>query len=355
MLMQVSSRTTVATGELPSAVRYRESQMITDTNGSIKTLGLTLVLVLVVSATLLIGSLLSADVGGQAAQATDAPELETTEGPPRQSTPATPETDADPETPELTPASTKAPASTATSDGPRTSVPTPTATPTASPTPSHTPTATRTPTPTPELPSVEDKLINESHPIQEHPDDPGNETVSPPEAAEYSDRVDTGRVEHYIYEEVNAMRTGNLTDAELEMYNLTENLNLSHWSRHPPVESAARAQSAHIAHNEYFAHNTPDGKRYYEWYLGNMNRTRRNCLMTQNIAKTPLYIEVADREHEATMQTGNVDETFARVIVSQFMHSGPHKQALVEDSDAIAGFGVHSTDSHLYTTQNMCR
>jgi uncharacterized protein YkwD len=332
--------------------------MITDTNGSIKTLGLTLVLVLVVSATLLIGSLLSASPGGQATQATDAPQPQTTVQPPREPTPPTPEAGADPGTPEpthATPASTRTGPATATPTGPATATRTPTPSPTATQTPTPTPTATRTPTPTPGPPSVEDRLINESHPVREHPDDPGNETVSPPGAAEYSDRVDTGRVEYFIYEEVNAMRTGDLTDGELEMYNLTENLNRSHWSRHPPVESAARAQSAHMAHNGYFAHNTPDGKRYYEWYLGDMNRTRSNCLMTQNIAKTGLYIEAVDREHGATMQTGNVNETFARIIVSQFMHSGPHKQALVEGSDAIAGFGVHSTESYLYTTQNICR
>jgi len=167
----------------------------------------------------------------------------------------------------------------------------------------------------------------------------------------YGDSLDNAAIEAEMYQELNEIRTGQLTDAELDMYELDENLALPAWGSDAPLASAGRAHDRHMAVNGYFAHTTPGGKEFWEWYAEDMNRD--DCgAMSQNIAKTPIYIE--GRDHWETAMTDDPDETMARWILKQFMHSPPHRSALLEDRDGRLGVGVYITEPYVYTAQNMC-
>jgi len=257
------------------------------------------------------------------------------------STPTATATSSSTTTPTLTDTPTPTPATTPTRTATPTPVPTPT--PTLTPTPTPTPTPTATPTPPPEPESLD-----------EHPDDPGSSSTELADQAVYGDSIDSAEIEQEMYEEINDIRTGDLTSAELDMYNLDEKLNLSSWTTNDgPLASAGRAQVAHMADNNYFSHSTPSGKPFWAWYYDDMDYRKSDCgAMTQNIAKAGVYIE--GREYWETARTDDADETMARWILKALMHSSSHKKALIADHDGRIGVGAHIDGNYVYTAQNMC-
>lgn len=118
--------------------------------------------------------------------------------------------------------------------------------------------------------------------------------------------------------------------------------NVSEWS---VLTGMGRAHSRDMAENEYFAHKEPDGDTIEDRYNQRgllpkcrlpISGTDRYYPGAENIAKTHIDTQVTADWAEGGSYSVYDEQDLARAIFQMWMHSPPHRKAMLGDSVALS-------------------
>lgn len=170
------------------------------------------------------------------------------------------------------------------------------------------------------------------------PDDPGRSDADTARTA-----LDSEDVEYYVFEKVNEVRT----ERGLEPFEYGAYLS-----------SLGRAHSEDMYDRGYFAHENPDGER--AWHRFRIDDWADACEeMSENLAKNwaARRLELSDGSGSGYLWT---EEDVAAELVSQWMHSPPHREAMLAANNDVMGIGVYVADvdendgAVIYASQELC-
>jgi uncharacterized protein YkwD len=142
--------------------------------------------------------------------------------------------------------------------------------------------------------------------------------------------IDETTVEQLIFEDVNNRRS----DQGMASYTYNDR-----------AAEAAEEHAEHMARNDYFSHNEPNGETQQERYAF--------CEGGENIAQTWVFRDV---QHERGTVYYSDAEELASGIVTQWMNSEPHRErGIYGEWWSSAGVGVAITDSgEVYAVMGFC-
>ncbi|MFC3958161.1 CAP domain-containing protein [Halovivax cerinus] len=167
------------------------------------------------------------------------------------------------------------------------------------------------------------------NPSLQHPDNPGNSSY------EGVATVRSEHVEDYVHFTVNDIRAERGLDPLV-------------WDG--TIASVARAHSEDMADRAYFAHTNPDGQSPMDRY----ETTANYChIYGENIAQNWADRRVQGSDGE-TRQYRTAEE-LAEGLVDQWMHSEPHREAILTEDWDRGGVGVYITEEgKVFATHNFC-
>lgn len=177
----------------------------------------------------------------------------------------------------------------------------------------------------------------------------------------------------------NAELTGSGADAESEeRYNLTKTetlfiqfLNqerssrgLQNVSNRPVLTEMGQAHSKNMAEKDYFAHEEPDGDTIEDRYDQRgllpecrlpISGTDRFYPGAENIAQTHVDSQVRAEWADRGSYSINTERDLAWAIFQMWMHSPPHRKAMLVASADEAGLGLYiRDDGNVYASLELC-
>jgi uncharacterized protein YkwD len=156
--------------------------------------------------------------------------------------------------------------------------------------------------------------------------------------------IDITRIEKKIHDLVNKER---------------EKRGLSALSWNEKLRKAARKYSKAMAEGNFFSHNDPDGRSFYDRYKaeGIECRIRSGdtiCLGAENIAQDNLCSSYFYKDGERFFNWKTEDQ-IAESVVKLWMRSNAHRANILAPYFKRQGIGVaFSDDGRVYVTENFC-
>jgi uncharacterized protein YkwD len=134
---------------------------------------------------------------------------------------------------------------------------------------------------------------------------------------------------------------------------------LSALSWNESLRKAAGKYSKAMAERNFFSHNDPDGRSFYDRYKaeGFECRIRSGdtiCLGAENIAQDNLYSSYFYKDGERFFNWKTEDQ-IAESVVKRWMNSNGHRANILTPYFKRQGIGVaFSDDGKVYVTENFC-
>jgi len=156
--------------------------------------------------------------------------------------------------------------------------------------------------------------------------------------------IDITRLENKIHDLVNKER------AKRGLSALVKDKNL---------QKVARNYSQDMVERNFFSHNDPDGRSFYNRYKAegfkcSIRIGSTTCMGAENIAQTYLYSSSFYKDGK-TLHTWSTEEKIAESVVKLWMSSKGHKANILTPYFKRQGIGVvFSDDGRAYITENFC-
>ena len=121
----------------------------------------------------------------------------------------------------------------------------------------------------------------------------------------------------------------------------------------------ARKYSQDMVERNFFSHNDPDGRCFYDRYKAegfvcSIKTGNTTCLGAENIAQAILYSSSVYKEGK-TFYSWKTEEKIAESVVKLWMSSKGHKTNILTPYFKRQGIGVvFSDDGKAYITENFC-
>lgn len=183
--------------------------------------------------------------------------------------------------------------------------------------------------------AAEDESFDGSEREAPDPADPGDPGTTAYESGEVAVTADA--VEYYVHVGVNERRADHGLDP-------------IDWDG--TIASVSRAHSADMHERSYFAHETPGGDDPFDRFGAVANYCRA---YGENIART--WVDSTVERPDATDEVVRYEtaEQLGHGLVEQWMHSPPHREAILSEDWERGGVGVHlAADGEVHATHNFC-
>jgi uncharacterized protein YkwD len=134
---------------------------------------------------------------------------------------------------------------------------------------------------------------------------------------------------------------------------------LSALSMDKSLRMAARKYSQDMVERNFFSHNDPDGRSFYDRYKAEGVDCRirvgnSTCIGAENIAQGNLYSSYFYKDGERFFNW-NTEKEIAESVVKQWMSSKGHRANILAPYFKQQGIGVaFSDDGKVYVTENFC-
>lgn len=121
----------------------------------------------------------------------------------------------------------------------------------------------------------------------------------------------------------------------------------------------ARKYSKDMVQRNFFSHDDPDGRTFYDRYKAARFECRitvrdATCLWAENIAQDNLYSSSFYQDGK-TYFTGKTEDNIAESVVKRWMSSRGHRENILTPYFKRQGIGVAlSEDGKVYVTENFC-
>lgn len=121
----------------------------------------------------------------------------------------------------------------------------------------------------------------------------------------------------------------------------------------------ARIYSQDMVQRNYFSHDDPDGRTFYDRYKAARFECRitvrdTTCLGAENIAQDNLYSSSFYKDGK-TFFTSKTEDKIAESVVKRWMSSKGHRENILTPYFKRQGIGVAlSEDGKVYVTENFC-
>ena len=125
------------------------------------------------------------------------------------------------------------------------------------------------------------------------------------------------------------------------------------------LRKVARNYSQDMVERNFFSHNDPDGRSFYNRYEAegfkcSIRIGSTTCMGAENIAQTYLYSSSFYKDGK-TLHTWSTEEKIAESVVKLWMSSKGHKANILTPYFKRQGIGVvFSDDGRAYITENFC-
>ncbi len=126
------------------------------------------------------------------------------------------------------------------------------------------------------------------------------------------------------------------------------------------LHAVARKYSQDMDHRNFFSHNDPEGRCFYDRYKAvalecNIRIGDTTCLGAENISQDNLYSSSL-YQHGETFFDWNTEDELAESVVNRWMKSEGHRKNILAPYFKREGIGVSVCDDRgvVYVTENFC-
>ena len=134
---------------------------------------------------------------------------------------------------------------------------------------------------------------------------------------------------------------------------------LSALSKDKRLNKVARKYSQDMVNRNFFSHNDPDGRSFYDRYKAegyecSIRNRNTSCMGAENIAQSNLFSSYIYKDGK-TFFNWSTEDKIAESVVKQWMGSKGHKANILTPYFKRQGIGVaFSDDGKVYITENFC-
>ena len=134
---------------------------------------------------------------------------------------------------------------------------------------------------------------------------------------------------------------------------------LSALSKDKRLHKVARKYSQDMVNRNFFSHNDPDGRSFYDRYKAegyecSIRNGNTSCMGAENIAQSNLFSSYIYKDGK-TFFNWSTEDKIAESVVKQWMGSKGHKANILTPYFKRQGIGVaFSDDGKVYITENFC-
>jgi len=134
---------------------------------------------------------------------------------------------------------------------------------------------------------------------------------------------------------------------------------LSALSKDKRLNKVARKYSQDMVNRNFFSHNDPDGRSFYDRYKAegyecSIRSGTTSCMGAENIAQSNLFSSYIYKDGK-TFFNWSTEDKIAESVVKQWMGSKGHKANILTPYFKRQGIGVaFSDDGKVYITENFC-
>jgi len=134
---------------------------------------------------------------------------------------------------------------------------------------------------------------------------------------------------------------------------------LSALSKDKRLNKVARKYSQDMVNRNFFSHNDPDGRSFYDRYKAegyecSIRSGTTSCMGAENIAQSNLFSSYIYKDGK-TFFNWSTEDKIAESVVKQWMSSKGHKANILTPYFKRQGIGVaFSDDGKVYITENFC-
>jgi len=125
------------------------------------------------------------------------------------------------------------------------------------------------------------------------------------------------------------------------------------------LHKVARKYSQDMVNRNFFSHNDPDGRSFYDRYKTagvecSIRRENTSCMGAENIAQSNLFSSYFYKDGK-TFFNWSTEDKIAESVVKQWMSSKGHKANILTPYFKRQGIGAaFSDDGTVYITENFC-
>ena len=129
--------------------------------------------------------------------------------------------------------------------------------------------------------------------------------------------------------------------------------------RDKSLSKVARQYSQDMVERNFFSHNDPDGRSFYDRYKTagfecSIRRENTSCMGAENIAQSNLFSSYFYKDGK-TFFNWSTEDKIAESVVKQWMSSKGHKANILTPYFKRQGIGAaFSDDGKVYITENFC-